>query len=248
MVQSRAPATFLSDGIANRLLISLPNASLKRLQPALELRATAKSEVVKRIDRPVEHYYFVNRGLISLVKTMLDGRSVEIGVIGIEGFTSPHTLFGLNKAATDAIVQIPGNVFCIRRDDLIRFMAEDALLRHTLEKYAHFAHSAIAQTAACNRLHLLEARCCRWLLISHDSARSDTFLLTHEFLAMMLGVQRSGVSVAANFLQKLGLIRYLHGQVTITNRAGLEKATCECYGAMQKEYENLIRAPKNIEK
>ena len=155
---------------------------------------------------------------------MKDGRSIEIGVIGIEGFTSPHTLFGLNKAATDAIVQIPGEAFRIRRADLMRFMAEDAFLRNTLEKYAHFAHSAIAQTAACNRLHSLEARCCRWLLISHDSTRSDTFQLTHEFLAMMLGVQRSGVSVAANFLQKSGLIRYLHGKMTITNRAGTRKS------------------------
>jgi CRP-like cAMP-binding protein len=187
----------------------------------------------------------VNRGLFSLVKTMKDGRSIEIGVIGIEGFTSPHTLFGLNKAATDAIVQIPGEAFRIRRADLMRFMAEDAFLRNTLEKYAHFAHSAIAQTAACNRLHSLEARCCRWLLISHDSARSDTFELTHEFLAMMLGVQRSGVSVAANFLQKSGLIRYVHGKMTITNRAGLEKATCECFAAMQKEYDDLIGAPQS---
>ena len=245
MVQSRAPTTFPSDGIANRLLISLPKASLKRLQPALELRVTARGNVIKRVDRPVEHYYFVNRGLFSLVKTMKDGRSIEIGVIGIEGFTSPHTLFGLNKAATDAIVQIPGEAFRIRRDDLMRFMAEDAFLRNTLEKYAHFAQSAIAQTAACNRLHLLESRCCRWLLISHDSARSDTFLLTHEFLAMMLGVQRTGVSVAANFLQKSGLIRYLHGKMTITNRAGLEEATCECFAAMQKEYDDLIRAPQS---
>jgi CRP-like cAMP-binding protein len=178
---------------------------------------------------------------------MEDGRSVEIGVVGIEGFTSPHTLFGLNKAATDAMVQIPGNAFRIRRDNLMRFATEDALLRRTLEKYAHFAYSAVAQTAACNRLHSLEARCCRWLLISHDSARSDTFELTHEFLAMMLGVQRSGVSVAANDLQKEGLIRYLHGQITVTNRAALEERACECYAAMHKEYEDLIRAPKSVE-
>jgi CRP-like cAMP-binding protein len=245
MAQSRGPTTFASGGIANRLLLSLPEASLKRLEPALELRVTARGNAIKSADRPVEHYYFVNRGLISLVKTMKDGRSVEIGVIGIEGFTSPHTLFGLNKAATDAMVQIPGDAFRIRRDDLIRFMGEDVFLRNTLEKYAHFAVSAIAQTATCNRLHLLEARCSRWLLVSHDSARSDTFELTHEFLAMMLGVQRSGVSVAANLLQKSGLIRYVHGKITITDRAGLEEAACECYAAMQKEYDDLIRAPHN---
>ena len=173
MVQLRAPTIFPSDGIANRLLISLPKASLKRLQPSLELRVTARGNGIKRVDRPVEHYYF---GIAVFSRRQDHERwsFIEIGVIGIEGFTSPHTLFGLNRAATDAIVQIPGEAFRIRRADLMRFMAEDAFLRNTLEKYAHFAHSAIAQTAACNRLHSLEARCCRWLLISHDSARSDT--------------------------------------------------------------------------
>jgi CRP-like cAMP-binding protein len=228
------------DAIANRLLLSLPKATLKRLLLLLELRSTARGDVIKRVNQPVEHYYFVNRGLISLVKTMQDGRSVEIGVVGIEGFTAPHTLFGLNRAATDAMVQIPGNAFRVKRDDLMRLLTEDGLLRKRLERYAHFAHSAITQTAACNRLHLLEARCCRWLLISHDSARSDTFELTQEFLAMMLGVQRSGVSIAANDLHKAGLISYHHGQVTITNRAGLEEGACECYAAMQEEYEDLI--------
>jgi CRP-like cAMP-binding protein len=197
------------EDIGNRLLLSLPKASLQRLEPALEFKTMTKGDVVNRVDRPVEHYYFVNRGLVSLVKIMQDGRSVEIGVVGIEGITSPHTVFGMNKAAIETIVQIPGSAFRIKRNDLMRLMAEDDFLRSTLEKYAHFAFGAIAQTAACNRLHLLEERCCRWLLICHDSARSDTFSLTHEFLAMMLGVQRSGVSVAANFLQKAGLIRYL---------------------------------------
>jgi CRP-like cAMP-binding protein len=106
---------------------------LKRLLPVLELRTTRRGEVIKRADQAVDYYYFVNRGLISLVKIMQDGRSVEIGVVGIEGFSSPHTLFGLNKAATHAMVQIPGNAFRIRRDDLMRLMAEDALIRNVLK-------------------------------------------------------------------------------------------------------------------
>jgi CRP-like cAMP-binding protein len=232
------------DDIANRLLLSLPKASLNRLLPALELRTTAKGDVINRVDRPVEHYYFLNRGLISLVKLMEDGRSVEIGVIGIEGMTSPHTLFGFNRAAIEAIVQIPGSAFRIRSDLLRQLITEDDVLHETLARYANFAFSAMAQTAACNRLHFLEERCCRWLLIAHDSARDDTFRLTHEFLAMMLGVQRAGVTIAANFLQKVGLIRYVHGQVTITNRSGLEEAACECYAAMHKEYAKVARSGK----
>lgn len=120
------------DDIANRLLLSLPKASLNRLLPALELRTTAKGDVINRVDRPVEHYYFLNRGLISLVKLMEDGRSVEIGVIGIEGMTSPHTLFGFNRAAIEAIVQIPGSAFRIRSDLLRQLITEDDVLHETL--------------------------------------------------------------------------------------------------------------------
>ncbi|MBX9846953.1 MAG: Crp/Fnr family transcriptional regulator [Xanthobacteraceae bacterium] len=235
------PAT---EDVANRLLLSLPKASWTRLKSALEFQTTKKGDVVNQLDRPVGYHYFVNRGLISLVKMMRDGRSVEIGVIGIEGITSPHALFGINQAAIEAIVQIPGSAFRIKHDVLKRLMADDDTLRIMLERYAHFAYSAIAQTAACNRLHYLEERCCRWLLISHDSARSDTFQLTHEFLAMMLGVQRAGVSIAANFLQKAGLIRYQRGQVTVTNRSGLEDAACECYASMHGSYRKVSRAFK----
>jgi CRP-like cAMP-binding protein len=233
------------ENIANRFLLSLPQSSLKRLRHALEFRTLAKGDVIARLGQPVEHLYFVNRGLISFVKTMQDGRAVEIGVVGIEGVSSPHALFGINKAVLEALVQIPGTAFRIRQGTLKRLMAEDAPLREALEKYIHFYVAAFAQTAACNRLHYLEDRCCRWLLIAHDSARSDTFQLTHEFLAMMLGGQRSGVSITASALQKAGLIQYRHGQVTITNRSGLEDAACECYGATSKQYDQLFRTRKH---
>jgi len=131
-----------------------------------------------------------------------------------------------------SLVQVPGTAFCIRHDVLKKNIAEDGLLREVLEKYAIFALLAFAQIAACNRLHHLEERCCRWLLIAHDSALSDTFQLTQEFLAMMLGVQRAGVSIPASFLQKAGLIQYRRGQVTIRDRSGLENAACECYREM----------------
>ena len=123
-------------------------------------------------------------------------------------------------------------------------IAQDDALEEAFEKYVHFSVAAIAQTAACNRLHYLEERCCRWLLIAHDSARSDTFPLTHEFLAMMLGVQRAGVSITASALQKAGLIQYRHGQITIINRSGLEDAACECYRVMGMEFDKLFRTRK----
>lgn len=232
------------DGIGNRILLSLPPATFKRIQPALEFVKTARSDVIDRADRPVEYLYFVNRGLISLVMTMKDGRTVEIGVVGIEGVTNAHALFGFTTAPLEAIVQVPGSAFRIKRTTLKSSIAGDDVLRETLEKYANFALLAFAQTAACNRLHHLEERCCRWLLIAHDSARSDTFSLTQEFLAMMLGVQRSGVSITASLLQKSGLIHYRHGTVTVTNRSALENAACECYDSMRIAFDKLFRAPK----
>jgi CRP-like cAMP-binding protein len=230
------------DGVTSRLLLSLPKASFDRIWPALELHDAAKGDVVTRVDRPIEYIYFVNRGLISLVKTMQDGRTVEISAVGTEGVTDPHAVFGSDKAALDSIIQIPGTVFRVRREAVRCLAAEDAGLRAVLENYGRFFMSQLAQTAACNRLHSLEERCCRWLLMAHDSALSDAFPLTHEFLAMMLGVQRAGVSIAARALQQAGLIDYRRGMVTITDRAGLEDTACECYGVMQAELDKLFGA------
>ena len=233
------------EDIANRILLSLPQSSLKRLRPDLELRILTKGEVIDTLDKPIEYLYLVNRGIISFVKTMHDGRSVEIGVAG-KGISNPYALLGINKAVLESVVQIPGTGFRIKRDKLREMTDRDDALHETLEKYSHFSVAAFAQTAACNRLHYIEERCCRWLLIAHDSARSDTFSLTHEFLAMMLGVHRAGVSITANALQKAGLIQYRRGQVTITNRSGLEEAACECYRAMSREYDQLFRPRKKL--
>jgi CRP-like cAMP-binding protein len=236
------------DDLANQLLLSLPEGSLQRLLPALELRAIERGQVINRADRPVEHLYFVNRGLISLVKAMRDGRTVEIGVVGIEGVSNALALFGLNKAHLECVVQVPGTAFRIAREALRQAVADDPAVQDALEKYSYFSVAAFAQTAACNRLHHLEERCCRWLLITHDNARTDTFQLTHEFLAMMLGVQRARISVVANSLQRAGLIQYRHGHLTVTDRAGLQRTACECYDAIRREYDKLFRRPKYVDR
>lgn len=228
--------------INNRILRFLPSATRKRLLPALEHISIVRSQEMDRVGRPIEYLYFVNRGLVSFVKTMQDGRTVEVGAVGIEGVTDPNALFVVDRAIVDSLVQIPGSAFRIQRETLRREMAKDAILREMMRRYARFAIGQFMQTAACNCMHSLEERSCRWLLMAHDSALDDTFPLTHEFLAMMLGVQRSGVSIAANLLQKAGLIRYARGSVTITNREGLEDAACECYGVVLDELESLFAA------
>lgn len=221
--------------IANRFLLALPQSTLDRILPALEPVILSRGEIIGGVNRRIEHLYFINRGLVSLVKTMRDGRSVEIGAVGIEGVTNPSALCGNNWAVLETIVQVPGIALRIRVDPMREILRHDAALQSIMQHYVRFTLVQFAQTAACNRLHLLEQRCCRWLLIAHDSAGSDTFPLTHEFLAMMLGVQRAGVSTAANFLRRAGLISYTHGVVTITDRPGLKRVACECHSTILGE-------------
>lgn len=227
-------------GFTNRILLALPHASLDRIKPFLEPLIMERGQVIDRMNGPIKHMYFVNRGLVSVVKTMRDGRTVEIGAVGLEGVTDPNALFGIDRALLETMVQIPGSAFRIEREILKREMGRDVAVRDIMQKYIRFAFSQIAQTAACNRLHSLEERCCRWLLLAHDSALADNFSLTHEFLAMMLGVRRSGVSIVAHLLKKAGLIDYRRGRVTILDRAGLMDAACECYGSTQMQLEQLF--------
>lgn len=231
-------------GITNRLLLALPAKTLSRLRPAFVRSSIHYGQVLDRPDGPVQYLYFMNRGLVSLVKAMQDGRAVEISTVGIEGMTDPNALFGIENATLESIVQIPGTAFRVRRDILNVEMTKDDELRELMQDYMRFAIEQIIQTAACNRLHSLEERCCRWLLTAHDSALSDTFPLTHEFLATMLGVQRSGVSIAAMLLKKAGLIQYTRGKVTITDRAGLEEATCECWGTLRRKLAEIFPMEK----
>jgi CRP-like cAMP-binding protein len=229
-----------NDGIVNRLLLALPPESLNRIRGVLEPVSLVGGQVIAHVEQPLRHIYFVNRGIVSLVKNMADGRSVEIGVIGIEGMTSAITLVGFDRIVLEAVVQISGSAFRMSREAAIQVMENDKAFHRVVQNHARFTLGQIAQTAACNRLHHLEERCCRWLLIAHDSALSDTFPLTHEFLAMMLGVHRAGVSVYLSLLKKAGLVEYSRGHITVTNRTGLEDAACECYAAMRGELSTLF--------
>lgn len=220
----------ISEEIHNRLLLSLPKAILGRLQSSLHKITIVQGQLIDHVDEPMPYVYFVNRGFISMVKTLEDGRSVEIGGSGIEGLTNPNAVMGARgDAIVETVVQVPGTAFRIERPALKREMQKEPLLARMIEDYARFLIGQMAQTAACNRLHSMEQRCCRWLLIASDNALSDRFTLTQEFLATMLGVQRPGVSMTARVLRRSGLIEYSRGTVTILDRQGLEDEACECY-------------------
>lgn len=225
--------------INNRLLLALPKQALERIQALTQFVDLKQGQSIDRVDGPIKYLYFVNSGFISMVKSMRDGRAVEIGGVGIEGVTSPSSLLGIPSAAFDALVQIPGTAFRIERAQFQREMHRDEILSRFVDRYARFLLTEIAQTAACNRLHTVEQRCCRWLLVAHDNALSDRFSLTQEFLAMMLGTQRSGVSLAARMLKKAGLVDYARGQVMILDKNGLKEEACECYQTCRDEMNRL---------
>ena len=226
--------------IQNGLLRSMPGATLERLRPHLEVVEAKRGLILSRLGSRVRYINFVNRGLISLVKTMQDGRTIEISAVGTEGASDPIALFGIDEAVMETVVQIPGSLLRVRVEAIRALLDTDTTLRALMQKYLRFSLHQISQTAACNRLHALEERCSRWLLIAHDSALSNSFPLTQEFLAMMLGVHRAGVTVAAHSLKHAGLIHYRHGIVTVTDRSGLEETACECYRTIEAELDTLF--------
>ncbi len=225
---------------SNYILAALPKEIFAEIEPELERVEFQRGKVVHAVGAPLTHVYFVDRGLVSLVKTMRDGQTVEIGAVGIEGAAGFDALFGASTAILESVVQIPATARRIGAEVLRRKIGNTEALRALMQRYMHFVIAGLAQTAACNRLHSLEERCCRWLLIAEDCALSNTFPLTHEFLAMMLGVRRSGVSIAAGMLQRAGYIRYTRGKITITDRPGLEANACECYGVIRTQLEKVF--------
>ncbi|MGH6956814.1 MAG: Crp/Fnr family transcriptional regulator [Caulobacteraceae bacterium] len=223
----------------SRFLRALPAETLARLTPHLEPVELVRRQPIYMPGDEASTVFFINRGLVSLVKLMRDGRQVEVGAIGVEGALGLGALLGLGEAVLEAVVQLAGSAFKIKSAVLRDEAHHDHALADLLRRYSSVAIAQIAQTAACNRLHSLEQRCCRWLLIACDSAGEDTFQLTHESLALMLGVQRPGVSIAASALQQAGLIRYQNGRVAVIDRQGLEAGACECYDTVHTLFAGL---------
>ncbi|SUS03362.1 conserved hypothetical protein [uncultured Defluviicoccus sp.] len=231
------PADGAKEEMANRLLLGAGQA-LSLVRP--ELVRLRKGEPLYHADDPIRHVYFVNRGLVSLVKSMRDGRTVEVAAVGAEGVVGVSALFDVETSTFETMMQVPGSAYRASVENVRKAMQANSRFHHLLQGYVHVILEQIAQTAACNRLHSLDQRCCRWMLMCHDAARLDTFPLTHEFLAMMLGARRVSVSIVAAGLQKLGYIKYRHGVLTIQNRTGMEGLACECYDTLRRKTETLF--------
>ena len=222
----------------NHLLDAIPPDVRERLR--LETVALNANQTIHQGGMVAEHVFFPTRGLISMIATASNGLSVEIGMVGKEGMFNVATVLGDDRPSHGAVVQLPGSALRTTVDVLRREAPANAALLGLLLRYGQVILTTAAQTAACNRLHLLEQRFARWLLSAHDRAEADTFPMTQEFLAMMLGVRRPGVTIAAQAFEADGLIAYNHGTLTIVDRAGLEAASCDCYPFIQSEFKRLL--------
>jgi CRP-like cAMP-binding protein len=228
------------DPHANRLLGLLPSRDYQRLRPHLHRIPLGYRQSLYRANKPIGFVYFIETGVGSLVNTMKNGDAAEVGTIGNEGLVGLPVVLGDDRAPTSVYVQVPGAGLRMKASLLKKELARSASMRAVMLRYTHAFFNQVAQSAACNHFHSLQQRCCRWLLMTHDRMQSDEFLLTQEFLAMMLGVQRTGVTAAAGALQRVGLIRYKRGNVTILDRRGLIQRSCECYGVSKREFDRLL--------
>jgi CRP-like cAMP-binding protein len=224
----------------NRLLAVLPQETRDRLASEFEIVPIRVRDVLHQVGRQVEHVYFPHSGMGSIVTPLRHGVRIEAATIGNEGILGVAYVLGDALATEETMVQMPGEATRLRVRVLRQEFDRDEVLRTLLLRYSQILMGQIAQGSACNRAHGIEARCARWLLSTHDRVPGDEFPLTQEFLAMMLGVRRAGVSVAQHKLQQDGLITYTRGNITILDRRGLEAAACECYTVIQRRLERFL--------
>jgi CRP-like cAMP-binding protein len=235
------PALHVSPGsTGNRFLDTLSTESFSRMLPKLQETMMSVGHVIAHPGMPIEWVVFPRGSVISAVTRMRDGADVEVTVFGREGFYGLQVALGDGMGSNEAMVQIGGRAYGIRSADFLECIREDADLKQRVLRYTQAIIETISQFSGCNRLHPINERCARWLLMAHDRVDGDEIFLTHEFLATMLGVRRPGVSLAAAALDKAGLIEYHRGHIIVRNRAGLEAIACECYDAANDALDRLL--------
>jgi CRP-like cAMP-binding protein len=228
----------------NRLLATLAvlaPAEAAWLGARLESATLEIGQVVCAAGGSFRHVHFPETAVFSVINRMADGGAVEVGTVGHEGVVGLDVFLGAESSVNETIAQLPGTASRLPAATFEEAAAMHPELRRLLHRYTEAFMTQVAQTAACNRLHRIEARCARWLLMTHDRVGgAQRFPLTQEYLAIMLGVRRSGVTVAAGALRDAGLIRYSRGAIRVLDRAGLEAAACECYGIVRRHFDRLL--------
>lgn len=229
------------DSCGNRLLAALLPEEYERLLPNLEPVSLELGEIIYQSGGRLNYIYFPTDCIVSLLYTMENGMSAEIGIVGNEGVIGIALFMGGDTMPNRAIVQSAGNAIRVKAQFLQEEFKRGGGFQHLLLRYTQALVTQISQTAVCNRLHTLEQQLSRWLLLSHDRLQSDELVMTHEMIANMLGTRREGVTIAAGKLQDAGLINYCRGRINIIDRAGLETSVCECYQVVRDEFNRLLK-------
>lgn len=225
----------------NRLLAALPGLDRARLRANMHRMRLRPHAILQEPGQAIQNVYFPLSGMISLMIPLSDGRSIETATVGNEGMAGVHAFLGGGPLGNgQAMAQIPGVTLVIDADTFRAEANGNGKLRALMLAYTQVLLARISQAVACNGVHEIQQRTAKWLLETHDRVQGDTFQLTQEFLADMLGVTRPSVTVAARTLQHAGLIRYARGRITVTDRDSLEEAACECYEAIRNVYERLV--------
>jgi CRP-like cAMP-binding protein len=225
----------------NKLLAALPASEYRRLRPLLTETALKPRQVLHESGDRIQSVYFPLEGLCSMVTTMEDGRMVEVATVGNEGMTGVSAIFGGHQLSGDIIVQMAGtSAEAMSLDVFSAEMGRRGPLCEIVSRYASVLLAFVMQSAACNGLHAADERCARWLLHTRDRMGEDSFPLTQEFLAVMLGVRRATITVIAHELQRAGLVEFERRHVTILDRSGLEATACECYRVIKDQFDRLL--------
>ena len=228
------------DQSVNSLLAAFPPPEWLRIAPLLEEVDLPLGLVLHESGGKMSHVYFPINAIVSMLYVLEDGSSAEIAVVGNEGVVGIALFMGGETTPRRAVVQSAGKGYRLRAADIKEEFARSGPVLHLLLRYALALMTQMAQTAVCNRHHSLDQQLCRWLLLSLDRLTGNELAMTQELIANMLGVRREGVTEAALKLQRLGLIKYARGRITVLDRAGLEQRTCECYGVVKNEYDRLL--------
>ena len=243
-------STFRSDGdgnaVKNKILLGLPRKECDTIFSKLTLVDLELHHVLQEAGKVIEFCYFPNTMMGSVLNIMADGKSVEVGLAVWEGFIGLPSIAGFRTSASRVVAQAQGNAYRISAADLQKAVRTCPQLSVALLRYSQEATMEVTQIAACNRLHEVDERLARWLLMSQDRIRLEVLPLTQEFLAQMLGTRRASVSVAASILQRAGLIQYGRGHVSILDRKGLEAASCECYGTIKEQLANWEKESSSL--
>jgi CRP-like cAMP-binding protein len=222
------------------LLNRLPAGELQRLRARLRPVTFQIRDLLFEPNKQIDHVYFPEEGVASILTVLADGSLIEAATVGYEGMVGLPVFLGAERSTSKSFWQVPGRALVMKADDLREEIQKRSQLVDRLNLYTQAFFTQLAQSVSCNRVHNVEQRCARWLLMTHDRVTGDSFTLTHEFLAQMLGVRRAGVTEVAGRLQDAGLINYSRGRISIRNRKGLEKLSCECYRIVRDEVQRLL--------